>query len=187
MRTSIKFIGLTIALVLVLFSFLFFGRQQGTYQILLLAGLLFAFIFYLVVLFGKTSFKHKIFWTIIVLLAFLTQRFTEGYFIKSSYKIYINQHQQALTQINQILSNYKGDLFILNNELKDTLNILTPLEKQKVLTEKKKLNAYLISKTKNKIYYGLWGFLDVRLGITYMPTFDSSQTPMQLFTGELYY
>ena len=93
MTLPFKHIGLLIGVVLTFVSFLFFGRQQGTYQVLLICGLVTTLIFYLTILFGKGHLKTKIFWTVVV--------------------------------------------------------------------------VYIISKSDKGIYYGLWGFLDVRLGITY--------------------
>ncbi len=56
---------------------------------------------------------------------------------------------------------------ILNDEINDKMNLLSQSEKDSLVKLRQVLNVYTITKTKNGIYYGLWGFLDVRLGITY--------------------
>ena len=148
-------------------SFLFFGRQQGTYQILNIGGLVTALIFYLTILFGKSHFKIKIFWTLVVVLCAAVQQLTEPFLIDTSYRLYISQNKNVLTEINNILINKQGDITILNDSISKG-DLLTTLESDKIRDGRKKLDVYIISKSGSGIYYGLWGFLDVRLGITYL-------------------
>ena len=61
----------------------------------------------------------------------------------------------------------KGDIVLLNDSISSKGDQLTTFESNKLREGRKRLNVYLISKSDNGIYYGLWGFLDVRLGITY--------------------
>jgi len=166
MTLSFKHIGLLIGVVLTFVSFLFFGRQQGTYQVLLICGLLTALIFYLDILFGKCHVKTKIFWTVVVVLCVVVQQLTEPFLIDTSYQIYIRQNKNILTEINNILINKQGDITILNDSISKG-DRLTALESDKLREGQKKLGVYIISKSDNGIYYGLRGFLDVRLGITY--------------------
>lgn len=167
MKFSFKHIGLLIGIVLIFISFLFFGRQQGTYQILLIIGLATSFIFYLTTLFGKNYLTTKIFWTVVVIFCAIIQQLTEPFLIDTSYRIYISQNKNVLTDINKILINKQGDITILNDSISKG-DQLTTLESDKLREGRKKLGVYLISKSDNRIYYGLWGFLDVRLGITYL-------------------
>jgi hypothetical protein len=182
MTLSFKHIGLSIGVVLTFVSFLFFGRQQDTYQILLICGLATAFSFYLTILFGKGHLKTKIFWTVVVVLCAVVQQLTEPFFIDTSYRLYISQNKNVLTEINNILINKQGDITILNDSISKSAQ-LTTLESDKLRKGRKKLGVYIISKSDNGIYYGLWGFLDVRLGITYLPDKIKSDNNYRHLTG----
>jgi hypothetical protein len=164
----IKHYGLIIGLFLVVFSFLFFGRAQNLYQLLLIIGLLISLIFYLTVIFSKESIKSKIFWTIVLISSVILQRLSEPILIKSSYLIYLTIHKSELREVNQILSTKMGEISVLNDTVIDKSNILTTVEKEKLRKLRQNLNVYMVSKSENTIYYGFWGFLDVRLGITYL-------------------
>jgi hypothetical protein len=175
---KIKHIGLTLGLFSTIISFLFFGRQQGTYQILLLSGLLASFIFYLTILFGKETAKSRIIWTVIVVLAATIQWLSEPILIKSSNLIYLNSNDEELTTVNNLLKDKRGDITILNNDITDIENLLTQTEKDDLIKLRQELDVYMITKSEDGIYYGLWGFLDVRLGITY---WTKSEAPNENF------
>ncbi len=167
MILSFKHIGLLIGVALIFVSFLFFGRQQGTYQILIICGLVLALIYFLTILFGKDHPKTKIFWTLVVVLCAVIQKWTEPFLIDTSYRFYISKNKKVLTEINNILINQQSDITILN-DIVSKGDQLTTLENDKLRDGRKKLGVYIISKSDKGIYYGLWGFLDVRLGITYL-------------------
>ncbi|MCB9032734.1 MAG: hypothetical protein H6553_02740 [Chitinophagales bacterium] len=178
MTGKIKRIGLTLGLFSTIISFLFFGRQQGTYQTLLFFGFLTSFIFYLTILFGKETAKSRIIWTVIVLLVVTIQRLTEPILIKSSYLIYLNSNDEELTTVNNLLKDKHGEITILNNDITDKENLLTQTEKGDLIKLRQDLDIYMITKSNDGIYYGLWGFLDVRLGITY---WTKSEAPNENF------
>ena len=178
MTGKTKRIGLTLGLFSTIISFLFFGRQQETYQILLLSGLFVSIIFYLKILFGKETAKSRVVWTLVVLLAGTIQWLTEPILIKSSYLIYLNSNDKELVKVNNILKDKPGEIIILNDEITDKENLLTQNEKDDLIKLRQDLNVYMISKSKNGIYYELWGFLDVRLGITY---WTKSEMPNESF------
>ena len=183
---SLKHIGFLIGVVLTFVSFLFFGRQQATYQILLICGLLTALIFYLTILFGKGDLKTKIFWTVVVLVCGVVQQLTETFLIDTSYHIYISQNENVLTEINNILIAKQGDITILNDSI-SKVDQLTTLESDKLRKGRKKLGVYIISKSDNGIYYGFWGFLDVRLGITYLTDNSKPDNNYLHLTGNWYH
>jgi len=186
MTLPFKHIGLLIGVVLTFVSFLFFGRQQGTYQVLLICGLLTALIFYLDILFGKCHVKTKIFWTVVVVLCVVVQQLTEPFLIDTSYRVYISQNKNILTEINNILINKQGDITILNDSISKG-DQLTALESDKLREGQKKLGTYIISKSDKRIYYGLSGFLDVRLGITYWTGIVKPDNKYQRFTGNWFH
>src|SRR4051794_17477194 len=152
MTLSFKHIGLIIGIALVFISFLFAGRQQGTYQILLLSGLATAFIFYLTILFGKGRLKAKLFWTVLVVACAAIQQLTEPVLVDTSYRYYISQNQSTLTDINKILQQKKGDIFILNDSITAKADTLTLDEKATLKKGRKELGVYMISKSDKGIY-----------------------------------
>jgi len=168
MKFKNKHIGLILGLTFIIFSFLFFGRQQGIYQILLFVGLLISFVFYLTIMFGKETIKSKIIWTIVIVLSALFQQLTEPLLIKSSYLIYLKSNKTELTEVTNILIEKRGEIWITKDTIRDENCVLTNLEKEKLKKLRQKLNVYIIDKSEDEIYYGFWGFLDVRLGITYL-------------------
>jgi len=186
MTLSFKQIGLLIGVVSTFLSFLLFDRQQGPYQILNIGGLVAALIFYLVILLGKGLLKTKIFWTVVVVLCAIVQQLTEPFLIDTSYRLYISQNKNVLTEINNILITKQGDITILNESISRS-DHLTTLESNKLLEGRKKLGVYIISKSDNGIYYGLWGFLDVRLGITYLPDKIKSDNNYRHLTGNWFH
>ncbi len=183
---SFRHIGLLIGIVLTFVSFLFFGRQQGTYQILLISGFLTALIFYLAILYGKGNLKTKFFWTVVVAFCVVLQQLTEPFLIDTSYKVYIRQNKNVLTEINNILTRKQGDILILNDSISNG-DQLTTLDSDKLREGRKKLGVYMISKSDDKIYYGLWGFLDVRLGLTYFTDNKKPENNYRHLTGNWFH
>jgi len=167
MPTSLKNIGLSTGVLLVFLSFLFFGRKQNTYQALLIVGFSIACVSYLLILFGKGKWRSKLLWTVVVIFCAVIQQMTEPFFINTSYRIFINQNERTLMDLNNILEHTRGDVTITKDTIIHNFDQFTQDEKQKLMESRKKLSVYLISKTDHEIYYGFWGFLDVRLGITY--------------------
>jgi hypothetical protein len=163
----VKYIGLIVGLLSVILSFLFFGRQQGIYISLLLGGLLISLIFYLMILFSHGTLKFKLIWTVVVILSIFIQWLSEPFLINCSYRIYIEQNKNELAIINNILIRKQGEISILKDIVNDGHNQLTPSEKNLLIEGRKKLKVYIISKSENGIYYGLYGFLNIRLGLTY--------------------
>jgi len=183
MTLSFKHIGLLIGIVSIFVSFLFAGRQQGTYQMLLLGGLATAFIFYLTILFGRDKLKSKLFWSALVVSCAVLQWLTEPILVDTSYCYYISRNQSTLNELNDILKRKHGEVFMLNDSVTAKSDNLTFEEKEKLKRGRKDLGVYMISKTDKGIYYGLWGFLDVRLGITYLQTLEHTGDKHRHLTG----
>src|SRR5258705_899107 len=113
MRITLKYVGLIIGMALSFISFLFFGRQQDTYQIILITGLLVSALFFATILFGRHSSRSKIIVVIFVLLSALLQQLFEPLLIDTSYKTFIKQNRDPLVEINEVLSDKPGEIFIL--------------------------------------------------------------------------
>lgn len=187
MKFKIKYIVLTLGLLSVIISFLFFGRHQEVYQLLNIGGLLVSLILFLTILFSKASVKSKLIWTLVVVIAVTVQWLTEPLLIKSSYLIYLKSNDRELTAVNNILKDKLGDVSILNDDFTDQNGGLTQKEKDTLIQLRKKLNVYFITKTETGIYYGLWGFLDVRLGITYWTKNEIPNNSYQPLKDNWYY
>lgn len=99
--------------------------------------------------------------------------------IHGSYNIYIRQNKAELTEINNILAQKNGDIDIRHDEIIDKSGLLTADEREQLRTLRDKVNSYWISKSEEKIYYGLYGFLDIRIGVSY--NLDSTRT-LERFT-----
>ena len=135
---------------------------------MLLAGLLVSFLCFLWIIFGRETTKSKLLWTGVIFLGVALNWLTESYFRDTSYRIYISQFELELGETNDILKNKPGEIWIMRDSItaKDGAQF-TPLEKQSLLQAGNKLGTYMILKKDSTIYYGLWGFLDVRLGVTF--------------------
>ena len=168
----------------VLLSFLFFARNQDTYDLLLLSGLTITGVCFLWIILGKGATKEKLFWTGVIAFGILLNRLTESYFISTSYRIYLKQHDKELIKINDILKSKPGEIWILNDSITEKGHpSLSASEKQALLQERQKLGVYLILKQDSTIYYGLWGFLDVRLGLTYSISGELQNNELDHLTG----
>ena len=147
-------------------------------MILLTCGLLISLVSYLTLLFSKKTPKTKIIWTLVVLLAAGLEYFTEPLLVKSSYLIYVNSNADELKVINDILIKHDGDININGDNVDAKSSSLSADEVQQLKNLREKVDAYMIWKTNSDIYYGLYGFLDVRLGVAYVITGNKPTTQM---------
>ena len=81
MQASAKHIGLILGILTVLLSFLFFGRRQELYQLLLISGFLVSSVCFLWILFGSESIKSKLVWTGIVAVSIALNWGTEPFLV----------------------------------------------------------------------------------------------------------
>jgi hypothetical protein len=187
MTLSFKHIGLLVGIASIFLSFLFTGRQQGAYQILLLGGLATAFVFYLTILFGRDKLKSKLFWSALVVACAALLWLAEPILVDTSYRYYISRNQSTLNELNSILQRKQGEVFMLNDSVTAKSDTLTFDEKEKLKRGKKDLGVYMISKSGEGVYYGLWGFLDVRLGITYLYSPELNSDRYRHLTGNWFH
>lgn len=188
-KRQLRQLILSVGLLLVFISFLFFARQAGTYMLLLTSGLLISLVSYLTLLFSKSSPRSKLTWTFIILLSAGVEYVIEPTLIKYSYLIYVSSNSDDLKAINDILARHDGEIDIRNDTIISKTSQLTSDEIQQLKNLRQKVDAYVIWKSNSDIYYGLYGFLDVRLGVAYVinegkPTMKSAQTHL---TDKWYY
>jgi hypothetical protein len=169
MKFSKKHIVLILALLSTIFSFLFFARQHDTYMLLNFGGILISIIFYLIILFSKDNIKSKLAWTSILVLAIFIEISSSSYLIESSYFIFLKKNYKELNEVNKLLENKVGEISVMKDYINDN-GALTEPEKIALIKLREKLGVYMIVKSDVEIYYGLWGFLDNRLGVTYCMT-----------------
>jgi hypothetical protein len=143
MNVSIRHITLLIGILSVIVSFLFFDGGRKTYDLLLSSGFLIATVSYLIILLKK-KLKNNIFWTLIVIDLFVTQRLPEPLLIRKSYSIFIIRNQSSLVKLNNlILTKSNGFLFIPTLDV-DVSKDLTAAEKSVVLSMVNGTNISLI-------------------------------------------
>ncbi len=170
-----KNIGLITGLILMTVSFLFYARLHDTFQLLLFCGVLLSLLSYLIILCSKGTINTKSISTMVVVCAILIQPFTSSLFIKASYLIFLKYNKKALTEVNNILGKQIGDVVVLNGIITDKNKLLTKTEIETLVKLRKELGVYMIAKSSDEIYYGLWGFLDNRLGVHFQLKNENQQ------------
>lgn len=187
MKFSYRHIALLTGMLLVMVSFLFFGRKHDIYFVVSTAGILLALISYLFILFSKSHLKARLLWTAVVISFILLQHWSESHLIRFSYRIYLNKNQTILSEVTNMLIPKQGDVFLLNNNITAKGDTILPNETAKLIECRKKLDVYMITKYDDKVYFGLWGFLDVHLGITFIPGQTKSFNQYTHITGNWFY
>lgn len=84
MITKIKYIGLALGLFSIIISSIFYALQQETYRLLVVAGFLVSLVFFLIILFSKSTIKSKIILITIVLTSIVIQWLTQPLLVKTS-------------------------------------------------------------------------------------------------------
>lgn len=164
-------------------SFLFFGRKDEIFGILLIIGLFTSSISYLAILFKKGSAKSKLLWTVALIFCIIALNLAVPTFIDISYRIYIKKNITQLSAINDILKDKQGDIEIYHDNIRDKNGDLTILERDELLRRKKAVGTFLISRTDDEIYYGLSGDGDVRMGMLYWTGKTPPGTEYRHLTG----
>ena len=108
-------------------------------------------------------------WVAIVVFFALIQQLTEPFLIDHSYRIFIRENSDILKEIDNILMKSQGDISISGDSVFCKGEQFSANEIRTLKEGKERLGVYQIYKFDKGIYYGLWGFLKVRLGITYLP------------------
>ncbi|AHM59119.1 hypothetical protein D770_04260 [Flammeovirgaceae bacterium 311] len=184
---KIREAGLIIGIVLIFLSFLFFARAPFTYTGILVGGLLVSGIFYLSILFGKRTVVNKSAWTLICIGAYLILTFVEPLIIKSSYLIYLHSNQTDLEEINSLVSRDSAEVWIGREEIIDKQNKLSSQNQKRLLELRQKVGAYSIVASKEGVYYGLDGFLDVRHGVLYSTINSDNRKGLKPLKDSWYY
>ncbi len=168
MHIRIRHISLVLGILLIIFSFLFFGRDQRIYGTMILIGMLLSGFSFIWILF-KDPKKQKSLWLAIVILSVLIQRLSESFLINYSYKIFVDQNIKLLSDVNQIMQSKAGNIFYSRSLQQDTEKFNSK-EIEIIRQLFAHTSIYLIFKDNEKVYYGTYGRLAVRLGIFYFYT-----------------
>lgn len=186
MTIKTKHYLLITGIVAVMVSFLFFGRKHGVYDIILVLGIIIFCTSYLWIIVSNDSLKRKMFWTGIAVFGGVIHLMVEPILIKSSYLIYLAQHEQELAYINNTLRDKHGEIAITRDSVRAKATLINDQEKMRLLKAREEVGTYMIYKDESKIYYGLWGFLDVRIGITYSINGEKPDSMYHHITGNWY-
>ncbi len=162
-----RYISLTAGLITLYISFLLFAGHTDIFLFLLLIGLITSIISYLSIFFGKGTKKSKIIWTVLILSSIGMIYLIKPALIKTSYLIYLHSNQEGLSEINDILIRHEGVINIDRNTIAVKKGDLTGKEIERLKKLREQVGAYIIWKSNSDIYYGLYGFLDFRNGLSY--------------------
>jgi len=189
MRLSLRHILFIAGIISVFTSFLFIGRKHNTYTALLFGGLAVTGITYLTMLYGKETNKSMVIWTLVLLISIFIEQLAEPKLIKSSFLMYVKNNRDDLGEINEMLMRHKGALQVFADTIITKDMELEIAEASRLIELRNRVDAYMISKSRNNIYYGLWGFLDVRHGVWYSINGDKPQTTLNCrsLKGDWYY
>lgn len=179
--------GLLLGIISAVASFLFWATDHDTYLLLITGGLLLSFVCFLVVLFQRGTVKSKLFWTAVVIIAIPVQRLSEPVLIRASYLIFLARHGQELAAVNALLQDKRGSVSVMGHGVYDKDSLLNSGEKDQLRVLRKQLGVYLIGRSDKGVHYGLWGFLDIRLGLTWWTSKQVPDAGNRHLTGNWYY
>ena len=158
------------------------------YLLIGLLGTLTASICVIWKLFSKGGVRSKLMWVGVVLLTIAVDVAVAPYLIDTSYRIYLAGHKDVLSEANKIFIASKGDVWVMNDSVRLNNSVgMSKENRQKLLGAQKQLGVYMIYKSDSTIHYGLWGFLDVRLGITYFMNPTAPSERYRHLTGSWYH
>ena len=187
MTISLRHITLLIGILTIILSFLWFGRDTDTYDIIIIAGLVIATISFLVILFKKDTVKSKLLWTLVVIASVGLQMLTEPLLIKLSYRHFIKEHENGLNSVTKLIQTNKNNLFLSQSSELWIKKGFTEQEVNQIKGELKKLGISIIVKDSSKIFYRTWGMLDVSHGIYYFYTNDKPDERYNQIFDNWYY
>lgn len=185
MSFSLRHVLLVAGILCVIFSFLFFGREQDIYSVLLASGLFLSGISFLAVII-KDKGKSRLIWFGVVVAAIGILQLSQAWIIGKSFQILITRHQSLFDQANTIMLRKPNDLTFWSYDHKDSPANFNAHERQVLESLKRKAGLTYISKTSTRIFYETYGFLDVRGGVSYFYK-DSADNRFYKIKGRWYY
>lgn len=187
MKLLLRHIFFLAGICIALISFLYFGREQGTYLFILVSGLFIVAISILVILFKKDSIKNKLIWVGMLVFIVFIEPLVEPLLIKKSYNIFITQNLQSLTQINSILGSKSGEIWISQDSgtfLFEDFNDDEAKQLRSLITYPKFTS---INKNNKYIFYRTFSMLDVESGVYYFFHPPSTSTNHRHIFGNWYF
>lgn len=170
----------------IILSFLWFGRDTGTYDLMITTGLVIASISFLVILF-KDTLKSKLVWTLVVIASIGLQWLTEPLLVKLSYRHFVKQHENNLNTVTELIKSKKKDLLLSRSSELWTRNGFEQSEVNTIQDALKGTGISLIHKDSSKIFYRTWGMLDLSHGIFYFYNGDKPDNRYKKIFGNWYY
>ena len=186
MPINLRHISLIIGILTVILSFIFFGRKTGTYDIIIIVGLIISAISYLMILFKNEPVKNKIFWTLVLLIGIGLQWLSEPLLIRLSYYIFIKQNESKFSKINALLLSKKENVSWDQDSVFWKRNGIGVDEGVKIRNLLNDEDILLITKDSSGIYYNTFRMLDVSHGIFYYYSHNNNQSKKHI-TGNWYY
>lgn len=156
MSFSLRHIMLLIGILLVVCSFLWFGRDTDTYNLLLLIGLIVSSISFLFILLKTDTWKSKLISSFFVVAGFGLLWFSEPILIRFSCKIYLNKYQKELESVSHLLV-HREDFSAVPNSDFWIRNGYTLEEARFIKDASEEIGIHRITKDGISIYYKTWG------------------------------
>jgi hypothetical protein len=164
-------------------SFLFSAKNLNTAILMFLGGTVVVIAGLIVIIVGKTRVITKSIWIVSLVIAVAFGNLAIPALKKSSYLIYLYSNEEQLTEINEILVNHPGDFYMHTDKITTDSMQLTEKETQRLIELGREVDSYMIWKSESEVYYGLFGFMGTRTGITYCIVSDCPimpYSPMEL-------
>lgn len=171
-------------MVLVLFSFLFFGRDMGTYDLLLIPGSIIAALSFIAILF-KDRWKSRILWLLVVVISVPAAQASEPWLITRSYRIMIDRHESLFAEVNRLLAAKPGTIYYTKEGSQDSL-LFTEDERKTIRRLLAETPVYFIARDTQRIYYGTFGRIDVHHGVTYFYSDRVADKPYEFIKPHWY-
>jgi hypothetical protein len=187
MTFSLRHITLLIGILTTILSFLWYGRDSFTYDLIILAGLTIAAISFLVILFKEKTIKNKTFWFLVVIASVGLQQLTNPFFIKVSYKHFIKQHENSLTSTTELIKTKKNIRFLLKSAELLTRENFTQQEVNQVVEGLKKTRIFFIEKDSSKITYRTVSMIDGSHSFYYFYSGDKPNERYKQIFNNWYY
>ena len=161
-RHSVLVIGILCAIL----SFLFFGRQQEVYTVILLVGVILAGLSFAWILI-KDKGKTRLMWIGVVIVGIAIQQLSERWLIGRSFQLLITRNQILFDQANEIMQSKPGDASYWGIQHKNSKEKFSSTELEVLERLKQRVHLTYITKDSMRIFYETYGFLDVRGGVSY--------------------
>lgn len=167
-KSKLHLILLAAGLMLILAGDYYFGRRMDLRDRLIWTGLAVMLASLVWMLVARTTAKEKYLWLILLVVGFLAVDWLSPMVSSLSLRRYIAQHRTQLEETNRILTRNPGEVALIDIRITGDSTNLNPEDRARLEDLQRSLGAEMIYEHEGKVRYELWGFLDDRIGLTYV-------------------